>query len=165
MNKLTIKHGNGNETRYQLINDGQNLPIAYHEQTGEELIKVLEMVRKNRIRVKIYLGDIKTGKDWCEEHDTIGYIGLSKGTQARYPILIYNERSYGGGALLDHCIVKIKESKGGKILYQAKNYKQPEIEIVNSDLTEYSHNTIVNGILYGRHKTYKSATNLKAKLS
>lgn len=153
------------EIIYQLIEDGENLPIAYHLETKPEVIAALERARKNRQRIKIYFGDVETGKDWHEEHDTIGYVGLSRGYEARFPILVYNERSNGGGIILDHCIVKIKEAKGNYVLYQAKNYQKPIIDIVPSDLPEYQYNTNINGELYGRHKSLKSAQICKAKLS
>lgn len=165
MNTLTINHSNGNSTTYQLINDGDNLPIAYHEETSPEVISALERARIGKRRVKIYLGDTATGRDWNEENDTIGYVGLSRGANARYPILVYNKKSCGGGSLLDNCIVKIKESKGGRVLYQSPKYQAPIIEICPSDMPEYQYNTIVNGELYGRHKTLKSAELLKKKLS
>ena len=153
------------EIIYQLIEDGENLPIAYHLETKPEVIAALKRARKNRQRIKIYFGDVETGKDWHEEHDTIGYVGLSRGYEARFPILVYNERSHGGGSILDHCIVKIKEAKGNYVLYQAKNYQAPVIDIVPSDLPQYQYNTNINGELYGRHKSLKSAQICKAKLS
>ena len=153
------------EIIYQLNEDGDNSPIAYHLETKPEVIAALERARKNRQRIKIYFGDAETGKDWHGEHDTIGYVGLSRGYEARFPILVYNERSHGGGSILDHCIVKIKEAKGNYVLYQAKNYQAPVIDIVPSDLPEYQYNTNINGELYGRHKSLKSAQICKAKLS
>ena len=149
---------------YQLIEDGNDLPIAYHVETPQAVINVLERARKNRQRIKLYYGDVKTGRDWHEEHDVVGYIGLSRGYEARFPILVHNERSYGGGSILDHCIVKIRESKGSHTLYVLSNYRVPVIEIVPSDLPEYQYNTIINGKLYGRHHSLKSAQFCKAKL-
>jgi hypothetical protein len=123
MKHLTINHSNGNSTTYQLIEDGGNLPIAYHAETPANIIEVMERARKNRTRIKLSYGDINTGKDWNEEFDVTGYIGLSKGYEARFPILVHNARSMGGGSILDHCIVKIKESKGKIVLFQAANYQ------------------------------------------
>ena len=163
MNTLTIKHSNGNETTYQLIQDGNDLPIAYHVETSAKVIEVMERARKNKERVKLYYGDAATGKDWNQEHDTTGKIGLSRGRDARYPILVYNSRSYGGGSILDHCIVKIKIE--GRVYYQHPNYQQPILEVVPSDMPEYSHNVNINGELYSRHKTERAAKMLKTKLS
>ena len=42
MKTLTIDHKNGHFSKYQLIEDGRDLPIAYHEETPSELIEQLE---------------------------------------------------------------------------------------------------------------------------
>ena len=60
MKTLTINYNKGNVITYKLMEDGQNLPIAYHEETSKEAINALEFARKNRIRVKLYFGDVKT---------------------------------------------------------------------------------------------------------
>lgn len=118
MNTLTINHDNGHSSVYQLIIDGNNLPIAYKRETQQPVIDVLERCRKNRTRIIVDYGDTKTGRSWNEEFNTKGYVGLSRGFQARFPILVYNSRSLGGGSLLDDCIIKITETKTGKVLYQ-----------------------------------------------
>lgn len=165
MKQLVIDHNNGHETIYQLIEDGANLPLAYHVETSKAVIDALEYCRKNRIRVKLNYGDIDTGKSWNEEHGTTGYISMSKGNEARFPILVHNERSYGGGGLMDNCILKIQESKGGRIYYKATNFQQTTFEIVPSDLPEYTHNVNINGKLYSRHRTERAAKLLVNKLS
>lgn len=122
MKTLTINHNKSNSTTYQLIAEDHDLPIAYHADTKQEIIQVLERCRQNNIRIRIFYGDVATGKDWQDIHLNKGYIGLSRGNEARFPILLYNARSMGGCSLLDHCIVKIMESKGSRVLYQAPNY-------------------------------------------
>ena len=71
----------------------------------------------NKTRIVLDYGDVETGESWGEVYDVTGTIGRSTG-QLPIPILVYNKRSYGGGSILDHCIISIKESKGAKILYQ-----------------------------------------------
>jgi len=148
------------ETKYKVING-----TSYHAETSQDVINVLESVSNNpRKRVRIYFGDVATGRCWNEEHDIFGYIGRSTGT-TKIPLLIANKRSYGGGALLDHCIIKIKESKGNRVLFQATNFQQPICEIKESTETGYTHSLYINGELYSNHKSLKAAQILQKKLS
>lgn len=101
--------------KYQLFGDG----TAYHIETPSLLCSVLQVARQCRQRVRITLGDTKTGKPWGDIE--VGYIGRSTGS-IKVPLVIFNERSYGGPALLDHCILKVEHAnkrKGG-ILYELK---------------------------------------------
>ncbi len=94
---------------------------AYNTETKQEVIDVLEKVRQNKTRIIVDYGDVKTGRSWNEIYNIQGYIGRSTG-QIQIPLLVFNSRSLGGGALLDDCIVKIVTSKGKKVLYQHPNY-------------------------------------------
>jgi len=166
MNTLTINYRNGDSTTYQLIDGGKDMPIAYHKETSQGVINALETARKKRERVKVYLGDTDTGKCWNEEHDIFGYIGLSKGHKAYFPILVAKANSYGGGSLLDHCIVKIRESKGGRVLFQSANFQQSLFDVKeNKDNKTYPYSLWIDGALYSNHRTEKSANLLKKKLS
>ena len=165
MEQLTINHGNGNSTTYNLFKGNKDMPIAYHAETSISVVNALENARVNGHRIKIYLGDIETGKCWNEENDIFGYVKLSRGKDAYYPILVNNSSSYGGGAILDHCIVKIRESKGNRVLYQSFNFQQPICEIKESVKDGYTHSLYINGELYSNHKTYRAAKLLKNKMS
>ena len=54
---------------------------SYHENTSEEVIKILERVRNSKERVRIFYGDTETGRDWMEIYNTIGTIGRSCGVR------------------------------------------------------------------------------------
>jgi hypothetical protein len=84
---------------------------SYHDETCKEVISWLETSRELKQRIRIFYGD--KGRCWNDEYDTIGHIGRSTGMQ-KIPLLIKNSRSYGGGGILDHCIVRIdtKDSQG-----------------------------------------------------
>jgi hypothetical protein len=95
----------------------------YHFETSDKVVAVLETARNNHERIHIRLGDVETGKDWNDLYDVTGYIGRSTGP-IKIPLLVHNIRSMGGGALLDHCIVKIVTTKGKRVLYQHEKYHQ-----------------------------------------
>lgn len=115
----TIKGHNNIE--YQQLENG----TCYHKETSQEVIDVLENAIFYHKRIRIYYG--KNGKCWNEENDTIGYIGRSCGI-IKIPLLIKNSRSYGGGGLLDHCIVKIVNISTKKIEYIHKKFSQSLFE-------------------------------------
>lgn len=104
--------------RYQEVNG-----TFYHQETSKEIIELLEWIREHHIRVRFHWGDAKTGKDWGDKYDIRGTIGRSMG-RVKIPLLIQTTRSMGGGAILDHCIVKISyaNKKKGGIIYQHPNY-------------------------------------------
>jgi hypothetical protein len=103
---------------------------TYHDKTPMEVIKILEYNRQHyRVnRLRLSFGDAKTGRDWLEEGDVEGYVGRSTGT-TKVPLLIANSRSMGGGAILDHCIVRIKTTAGGTVLWQHPKYNRPTFTI------------------------------------
>lgn len=105
-----------NNRRYKIHNG-----THYNEKTANSMVILLEHIRALQVRCRFRWGDAKTGKDWGDVCDVIGRIGRSTGS-IKIPILLYNVRSLGGGAILDHCIVKITESRGGRVLYQHPKY-------------------------------------------
>lgn len=108
---------------YKLING-----TSYHDETPEEVIRVLENARQSHTRLHISLGDTSSGKDWLEEFEAHGYVGRSMGP-IKVPLLIANSRSLGGGAILDHCIVRIRTSAGGRVLWQHPSYHHGQLQI------------------------------------
>ena len=101
---------------------------SYHASTPIEVIAVLENARLNRSRLHISLGDSESGRDWLEENMVNGFIGRSSGS-IKVPLLIHNRRSVGGPSLLDHCIVRVRESAGGRVLYQHPGYHHGQFHI------------------------------------
>jgi len=104
------------EKQYQTVNG-----TSYDARTNQQVIDVLESVKESKTRIIVDYGDVETGRSWKEEFDIAGRIGRSTGT-IKIPLLVHNARSMGGGALLDHCIVKISTSVGKRVLYQHPKY-------------------------------------------
>ena len=101
---------------------------SYDVRTPDEVVAILEDARLNRTRLHVSLGDSESGRDWIEENMVHGVIGRSTGS-IKIPLLIHNRRSLGGPGLLDHCIVRIRTSSGGRILWQHPDYHHGDLEI------------------------------------
>jgi hypothetical protein len=104
----------------------------YDSRTPPEVVNVLEKARLNRTRLHISLGDVVTGRDYLDEFECFGFIGRSIGP-SKVPLILPLSRSIGGGAILDHCIVRIRHSSGGRILYQHPKYHHGKIEVRQKD--------------------------------
>ncbi len=117
------KLSNGNTMHYKTTPDG----TAYHKDTPDQVVEILERLRNNGTRVRLYLGDAKTGRDWEEDYAVFGTIGRSGG-RIKIPILLNNQRSIGGGSILDNCIVKIEyaNKQQGGVMYQHPKYHRGE---------------------------------------
>jgi len=156
---------NANLSRHRIING-----TSYDVRTSDEVVRVLEQSRLNRIRLHISLGDTTTGRDWLEENDVYGYIGRSMGP-IKVPLIIANSRSLGGGAILDHCIVRIRISAGGRVLYQHPDYhygtlsiqlREQAIELPDGRLL--SVDVIHNGIVHASFESIEKACRWTDKL-
>ena len=108
---------------------------CYHRETPEAVVAVLESVRQQQRVVRLYYGDIQTGQSWFEEHDVIGTIGRSIGA-IKVPLLIASGE-LGGGAILDHCLIRIDSPR--KVLYQHPTFRVGDVDLKqvfdNTDLS------------------------------
>jgi hypothetical protein len=114
--EAVYRPGNGHAIRYK-----RYAGIYFHADTPPEVVQALNTARLARTRLRLHFGDTVTGRDWLEEHDLEGTIGNSTGP-LKVPLLVPTSRSHGGPALLDHCIVQIKETRSGRVLYRHPNY-------------------------------------------
>ena len=99
--------------------------MDFDKGTAPEVIKVLERAKARHTRVRLFLGNTETGEVWMEENDIVGYIGNSMGP-VKVPILLYNAASIGGGAILTHCIMAIRDKH--RWLYRHPLFKTPRVK-------------------------------------
>jgi hypothetical protein len=125
----------------------------YHEDTPTAVIDVLERARRNGTRIRLSYGDTETGQDWLEEWDVEGTISRSMGP-VKVPILLPRQTSSGGPALLEHCILKIRQTgKGGRVLYRHPQHRLPTFTIHPSSLPGYQAEVLADGQIHARFRT------------
>lgn len=95
-----------NVANYQVVEG-----TSYHRSVEPALIRVLEIARRARVRLAVTFS-------WSEDGPSRGYVGRSTGS-VKVPLLVHNARSMGGGVLSAEDVVEVRESRGGKLLYQA----------------------------------------------
>jgi hypothetical protein len=139
------KFSNGHCIQYQRLPSG----TCYHAETPEPVVALLERLRHQRRKIRLYYGDPVTGQSWLDEHDVIGWIGRSTGS-IKVPLLIEpGER--GGPALLDHCIVRIDSPR--HVLYQHESFCVGEVRLVQGTLKRQRWEVWINDTVQARFHT------------
>jgi hypothetical protein len=102
--------------------------VYYDYQTPDSVVRALENARSRGTRIRLHYGSAE-GKDWLEEWDREGRVSCSMGP-IKVPLLIHNNRSLGGGPILDASIVKITTAtKPHTVLYKHANYHHGKITL------------------------------------
>lgn len=104
----------------KIVND-----THYDKRTPTEVIDVLEHARQTSLVVRVHYGDTETGRDWLEEHYTIGAVGRSCGV-VKVPLLVPHGHN-GGDAIRAQYIVKIRS--GSRVLYEHPTYHHGEVSV------------------------------------
>lgn len=168
--EAVYRPGNGHAIRYR-----RSAGIFFHAETPPEVVQALNTARLARTRLHLYYGDTATGRDWLEEHDVEGTIGNSTGP-LRVPLLIPTSRSHGGPALLDHCVVKIEETRSGRVLYRHPNYHTGTFAVreIGPDETcgpenlralGYTHAVDVDGASHANFRSRKAAERFVTRMT
>lgn len=138
-------------SNYQVVNG-----ISYHAETLPAVINALESARISRTRVRLYYGDTKTGRAWLEEHDVYGRIGRSTGT-SKIPLIVNNSRCLGGPGILDHCIVRIIDSKTHCVFYSHPSFHTGVFVIREGSMNTHPYEVFEDDSLVARFRTGKQA--------
>lgn len=128
----------------------------YHDTTPRPVIDALENARNTGARVRLFLGDRETGKDWNEENDVTGFIGRSSGP-IKIPLLLRTKSSSGGGSILCDCIVRLLVN--GREVYRHPKYKAPIFAARHSKEPGYAAEVFINDSeeVHARFKTFDAA--------
>lgn len=102
--------------------------------TDAKAARVLESCRTRARKVRLILGDTRTGEPWLEEHDVVGRIGRSIGT-LKIPLLI-TPGEHGGCAILCACLLAIVDWQSGDFLYRHAAYLEADLSIKPSSNAE-----------------------------
>lgn len=116
--------------------------------TPEKVQKALETYRKSGEKVRIFYGDVVTGRDWLDEYDMIGRVGRSMGPM-KSPLLIAPGEC-GGPSMLTSCIVRIIDIASGNEVYRHAQYHRPTMALVTAadydQVAGYSHSVQVESL-------------------
>ena len=131
----------------------------FHSETPDAVRTALDNARRSGQRIRIFIGDTKTGKCWNDEYDVLGRVSRSMGDGKgghKIPILLRNSRSRGGGGILDHCIIAIATAPGHFV------YKHPTLDLgtwTQGPTTSpgYVEAAYCNGELHAQFKTAGAA--------
>ena len=151
-------------TKYFIVANGVCYQYAtrlkdgtYEERDKADMARVIEAceyARNDLGRIRLWYGDVNTGRSWNEEYDVTGYIAKTLGNY-NIPILINNARSLGGRAIFTDCIVRLDYTKTGKTLYKHPKFYVEPMEIRDVDDLERREAGYVASIYIG--PSYESA--------
>lgn len=108
----------------------------YDERTPTAVRRALEKARTHGLMVRLMLGDPDTGKVWLEEHDVVGFIGRSTGSQ-KVPLMVEALMSApgqvvsadGGPQLWDYKVLRVIDCATGHDLYRHPKFQLPQLTL------------------------------------
>lgn len=147
----------------------------FRRETPDAVRRALAKAFEDRSTVRLWYGDVTTGRAWAEEHDVFGTIGRSCGP-VKVPLLVEPGED-GGGHLLDHCIVRIdvvvrrrlregeahpqgKPSRSvlqGRTVYAHPSFHAGTWAVYESTQAGYAADVLLDGKLHARFRRSEEA--------
>ena len=115
---------------------GDKNKLEVFSNVSEELMNIILRAYKYKFRIRVFYGDIHTGRSWNEEYDVMGIIGRTRGN-IRIPILLQRKDSCFGGALLLSSVIRIDDIEDKKTLWKLPNFHVEELNVCSNDSLEY----------------------------
>ena len=107
---------------------GDKNKLEVFDNVNEALMSLIIRAWKYKFRIRVFYGDIHTGRSWNEDYDVMGTIGRTTGN-IKIPILVHNKRSWGGGALLLSSVIRIDDIEDKKTLWKLPNFHVEKMTI------------------------------------
>lgn len=139
----------------------------YPENTPDALIHALERARESGKRVRLFYGMYdQLGEKlrvYSEENDVLGYVGRTCGS-VKFPLLVHNTRSYGGGIIAANRIVAMRETKSRQWTYKHHRWTGAGPWTIKPLPQPGDTFAVIDpaGLTHALHLTAKRATNLVA---
>ncbi len=108
---------------------GDKNKLEVFDNVSEGLMYTILRAYKYGFRIRVFYGDIHTGRSWNEEYDVIGKIGRACGN-IKIPILLRRKNSRYGGALLLSSVIRIDDIEDKRTLWELSNFHVEPMEIV-----------------------------------
>lgn len=141
---IPMKLSNGN-TLYYVEREGMYFEVGIFlrdknklevfSNVSEGLINIILRAYKYKFRIRIFYGDIHTGRSWNEEYDVTGTIGKTTGN-IKIPILLKRKDSNGGGALCLSSVIRIDDIEDKRTLWKLSNFHVEELNVCSNDSLE-----------------------------
>ena len=103
--------------------------LETYDNVNEALMSLIVRAWKYKFRIRVFYGDIHTGRSWNEEYDVMGTIGRTTGN-IKVPILLSRKNSNYGGALLLSSVIRVDDIEDKKTLWKLPNFHVEPMEIV-----------------------------------
>ena len=114
---------------------GNKNKLEVFDNVNEALMSLIVRAWKYRFRIRVFYGDIHTGRSWNEEYDVMGMIGKTCG-DIGIPILLRRKDSKYGGALLVSSIIRIDDIEDKRTLWKLPNFHVEEMNVCSNDSLE-----------------------------
>ena len=114
---------------------GNKNKLEVFDNVNEALMSLIVRAWKYRFRIRVFYGDIHTGRSWNEEYDVMGMIGKTCG-DIGIPILLRRKDSNYGGALLVSSIIRIDDIGDKRTLWKLPNFHVEELNVCSNDSLE-----------------------------
>lgn len=115
---------------------GDKNKLEVFDNVSEELMNIILRAYKYKFRIRVFYGDIHTGRSWNEDHDVMGKIGRTCGA-IKIPILLRRKDSHYGEALLLSSVIRIDDIEDKRTLWKLPNFHVEKMTIESRESKDY----------------------------